>query len=172
MMTSWHERTIEQRNLLNPAFCAVVLWHIALGYRDEAVSIQSPETSLPLELSFVGASLVLRGRTRAQLPGTIRTSLITWLQDNPLERSAIAKGVEVLRPYVREAIIFGVHHGALMTTGARLHPTDSAKKKMTTYVKHAGQDVQECARRGQFVGRWLQKNGTSGTTLALLGLQP
>ncbi|MCC8397584.1 DUF6521 family protein [Paraburkholderia sp. MMS20-SJTR3] len=172
MMTSWHERTIEQRNLLNPAFCAVVLWHIALGYRDEARSTQSGETGLPLDLSFVGASLVLRGRTRSQLPGTIRTSLIAWLQDHPLERSAIARGVGILRPYVREAIIFGVHHGALTTAGPSLAPMDSAKTKMTAYVKHSGPDVLDCARRGQFVGRWLQKNGTSATTLALLGLQP
>ncbi|CAG4890835.1 MULTISPECIES: three component ABC system middle component [Paraburkholderia] len=171
-MTSWHERTIEQRNLLNPAFCAVVLWHIALGYREEALSTESDEDGLPLELSFVGASLVLRGQTRSQLPSTIRTSLIAWLQDNPLERSAIARGVEILRPYVREAIIFGVHHGALITAGPSVAPIDSAKKKMTSYVKHAGPDVQDCARRGQFVGRWLQKNGTSATTLALLGLQP
>ncbi|WP_175772235.1 three component ABC system middle component [Paraburkholderia phenazinium] len=171
-MTSWHERTIEQRDLLNPAFCAVVLWHIALGYREEALSTGSGESGLPLELSFVGASLVLRGQTRSKLPGTIRTSLIAWLQDNPLERSAIARGVEILRPYVREAIIFGVHHGALMTAGPCLAPIDSAKKKMTIYVKQASPDVQDCVRRGQFVGRWLQKNGTSGTTLALLGLQP
>jgi len=171
-MTSWHERTIEQRDLLNPAFCAVVLWHIALGYREEALSTGSGEGGLPLELSFVGASLVLRGQTRSKLPGTIRTSLIAWLQDNPLERSAIARGVEILRPYVREAIIFGVHHGALMTAGPSLAPIDSAKNKMTIYVKQASPDVQDCVRRGQFVGRWLQKNGTSGTTLALLGLEP
>ena len=28
-MTEWQARTIEQRNLLNPAFCAVVLWIVA-----------------------------------------------------------------------------------------------------------------------------------------------
>ena len=28
-MTEWQARTIEQRNLLNPAFCAVVLWNVA-----------------------------------------------------------------------------------------------------------------------------------------------
>lgn len=30
-MTEWQARTIEQRNLLNPAFCAVVLWNVAKG---------------------------------------------------------------------------------------------------------------------------------------------
>ena len=30
-MTGWQARTIEQRNLLNPAFCAVVLWNVAKG---------------------------------------------------------------------------------------------------------------------------------------------
>ena len=33
-MSAWQERTIEQRNLLNPAFCAIAVWHLARGYRD------------------------------------------------------------------------------------------------------------------------------------------
>ncbi|MBF9263702.1 three component ABC system middle component [Paracidovorax cattleyae] len=86
-MTAWHERTIEQRNLLNPAFCAVVVWHLAQGYRTESAALSGKPLAFPLELAFVGASLVLRGRTRDQLPGTVATSLATWVHDHPLERS-------------------------------------------------------------------------------------
>ena len=38
-MTAWQDRTIEQRNLLNPAFCAVAVWHLARGYATEATTL-------------------------------------------------------------------------------------------------------------------------------------
>jgi hypothetical protein len=37
-MTVWTERTLEERNLLNPAFGSVLLWHLAKGYQQEASS--------------------------------------------------------------------------------------------------------------------------------------
>ena len=74
-MSAWQERTIEQRNLLNPAFCAIAVWHLARGYRTEATALDSNAGGLPIALAFVGASLVLRGQTRDQLPRTITSSL-------------------------------------------------------------------------------------------------
>ena len=85
-MSAWQERTIEQRNLLNPAFCAIAVWHLARGYRTEATALDSNACGLPIALAFVGASLVLRGQTRDQLPRTITSSLATWVNDHPLER--------------------------------------------------------------------------------------
>ena len=76
-MTEWQARTIEQRNLLNPAFCAVVLWNVAKAYQSEAATTNNAAGLLPIELAFVGASFVLRGQTRRQLPSTVRTSLAT-----------------------------------------------------------------------------------------------
>ena len=112
-MSAWHDRTIEERNLLNPAFCAIVLWHLAKGYQAEAAVVSEVTSGLPIKLAFVGASFVLRGQTRNQLPRDTRTSLATWVHDHPIERSAVAKGVIVLRPYVREAVIFGTQQGGL-----------------------------------------------------------
>ena len=88
-MTAWQDRTIEQRNLLNPAFCAVAVWHLARGYSTEATALGTDQQALPFELAFVGASLVLRGQTREQLPRTITSSLATWVHDHPLERGKV-----------------------------------------------------------------------------------
>lgn len=169
-MTPWHARTIEQRNLLNPAFCAVVLWHVAGGYRVEAGVNGTPE-QLPLELAFVGASLVLRGQTRTQLPATVRTSLAAWVADHPLERSAVAKGVVVLRPYVREALLFGAQHGLLAVIGRHVVALDAPAKKMVGYLKASSAEVKDCVRKATFVGRWLCKGGSPSTVLALLGVR-
>jgi hypothetical protein len=170
-VSEWQARTIEQRNLLNPAFCAVVLWHVARGYQTESAATNDSAMGLPLELAFVGASFALRGQTRNQLPHSVSTSLATWVQDHPLERSAVAKGVMVLRPYVREAIIFGSQHGALAVTGRHVAFKQDAGRKITAYLKQSSAEVRDCVSRSQFVGRWLHKGGTPSTVMALLGVQ-
>lgn len=168
-MTAWQSRTIEQRNLLNPAFCAIVLSQLATGYAKEA-SDGGVDDRLPLELAFVGSSFVLRGQTRTQLPSTVRTSLATWIQDHPLERSAVAKGVVVLRSYVREAVIFGAQHGVLGVDGRSVVAVD-APAGLAAYLRTSSAEVRECIRSANFVGRWLWKAGAPTTVMALLGVQ-
>ncbi|QUP52425.1 hypothetical protein GO998_00900 [Ralstonia syzygii] len=126
---------------------------------------------LPFELAFVGASLVLRGQTRSQLPVTVRTSLATWIYDHPMERSAVAKGVVVLRAYVREALLFGAQHGLLAISGRHVAALDVRKKELAAYLKTSSAEVKECARQARFVGRWLFTGGAPSTVLALLGVQ-
>lgn len=170
-MTAWQDRTIEQRNLLNPAFCAVAVWHLARGYATEATTLGTGQVALPFELAFVGASLVLRGQTREQLPRTITSSLATWVHDHPLERSAVAKGVLVLRQTVREAVLFGAQHQLLVVNGRWIAAGDSQAKKIKTYLGTSSTEVRDCMRQAVFVGRWLCKAGAPPTVLALLGVQ-
>jgi len=171
-MTAWHERTIEERNLLNPAFCAVILWLLAKGYRTEANVMTESQDQLPLTLAFVGSSFVLRGQTRCTLPSTVRTSLPSWVHEYPLHRSAVAKGVAVLRPYMREAIMFGVQQDFLILDGTTLIANSTAQSRINKYLKQTTLEIQECAKCAEFVGRWLIKNGTPSTVLSLLGMQP
>ncbi|MBB3639663.1 MULTISPECIES: three component ABC system middle component [Variovorax] len=170
-MSVWQDRTIEQRNLLNPAFCAIAVWHLARGYHTEAIALGSDTGSLPFALAFVGTSLVLRGQTREQLPRSIATSLPTWVNDHPLERSAVAKGVVVLRAAVREALLFGTQHELLSLDGYRLKANAASLKKINAYLRDSSAEVRDCMRQATFVGRWLCKAGAPQTVLALLGVQ-
>lgn len=170
-MTEWQARTIEERNLLNPAFCAVLLWNVAKGYQSEAAAANADVGLLPIELAFVSASFVLRGQTRRQLPSTVRTSLATWIRDQPLERSAVAKGVVILRPYVREALLFGAQHGVLSMQRRHVAGDIGATRKITRYLKQSSAEVRDCVGRAGFVGRWLYRAGTVSTVLAMLGVQ-
>jgi hypothetical protein len=170
-MTAWQERTIEQRNLLNPAFCAIAVWHLAQGYKTEAAALRMSRVGLPLELAFVGASLVLRGQTRDQLPRTTASSLTTWVNDHPLERSAVAKGVIILRDVVRDALIFGAQQTTLSLDGRLIDADDGHKRKIYAYLRASSDEVRECMRQAVFVGRWLCKAGAPPTVLALLGVQ-
>lgn len=59
-MTAWHDRTVEERHLLNPAFCAVVLWFLAKGYRTERSELLNEQRALKATLEraklFEGSS--------------------------------------------------------------------------------------------------------------------
>jgi hypothetical protein len=170
-MIEWHDRTIEERNLLNPAFCAIVLWHLARGFQTEGAEASEEESGLPIQLAFIGTSFILRGQTRNQLPRTVATSLTAWIHDHPIERSAVAKGVVVLRPYIREALIFGAQHRAISLAGTSLSASESLSKQIANYLRQSSVEVRDCARQAQFVGRWLRRSGTAPTIMALLGVQ-
>jgi hypothetical protein len=84
------DRSAEERALLNPAFCSCLLWQAAVGYES---TMKEP---LPFDISFLVLPLVLHRATRESLPNSIRTSLATWLDENPLSRSQIADNARVL----------------------------------------------------------------------------
>lgn len=168
-MTIWSERTIEERNLLNPAFGSVLVWHLAKGYQQEATS-NGEEKKIPMVLTFVGMSLVLRGNTRSSLPTKITSSLATWISQNPLLRSAIAKSVSVLRPYVRESIIFGANHKVFTFDEVSIVGATSRTRQINKYLKTSSDEVRECAKKALFIGRWLYRNGDSQTVMAMLGV--
>lgn len=170
-MMGWQNRTIEQRNLLNPAFCAITVWHLARGYRTEATKLGVSAAGLPIELAFVGASFVLRGQTRDQLPRLITSSLATWMDDHPLERSSVAKGVVVLRDMVREAVLFGAQRGMLPTDGRLIEADEAQSRRISAYLRTSSDEVRDCMRQAVFVGRWLCKAGAPPTVLALVGVQ-
>lgn len=168
-MTLWSERTLEERNLLNPAFGSVLVWHLAKGYQQEAMS-NGESTNMPMILTFVGLSLALRGRTRNSLPSTITSSLATWINQNPLLRSAVAKGVSVLRPYVRESLIFGANHALLTFDVVAVVGVTEKSKQISKYLKASSGEVRDCAKKAQFVGRWLYRNGDPNTVMTMLGV--
>ena len=63
-MTAWHERAHEERHLINPAFCSVLLWHAGKGSSE---STNSPRSSLSFNEAFLILPLVLHQKTRLNL---------------------------------------------------------------------------------------------------------
>lgn len=51
-MTFWEQRSREEQGLLNPGFCANLLWHAASGYSGR------PGESLSFEESFLVVSFI------------------------------------------------------------------------------------------------------------------
>ncbi len=165
-MTSWAERSIEERNLLNPSFCAMLVWHSAQGYASERL------IPLSIELSFLVLPFVLHKETRESLPTNIRTSLPTWLEEHPILRTRLAERASALRAFTQESLIFGSSLGLLAIAHDGVRANANMKKNVNAALKTTSDEVRDCAKRAEFIGRWLEKAGGSETVMALLGVRP
>ncbi len=165
-MTSWRARSIEERNLLNPGFCSMLLWHAVQGYASER------STPMAIELSFLVLPFVLHGETRESLPRNVTTSLPTWLAEHPIVRMRLGERASTLRSFTREALVFGGTHGLLSLGEAGVRAKAEMKKRVAAGLKPTSDEVRECAKRAEFLGRWLAKSGGTETVMAMLGVRP
>jgi len=127
---------------------------------------------MAIELSFLVLPFVLHQPTRASLPRNIRTSLPTWLVEYPIVRMRLGERASALRPFTREALVFGGSRGllALSTEGVRANA--ELKKRVVAGLNSTSDEVCECAKRAEFLGKWLERAGDTGTVMALLGVCP
>jgi hypothetical protein len=165
-MKSWTTRPPEERALLNPGFCSCLLWHAASGYQ---AAVQAP---LPFDLAFLVLPIVLHRQTRESLPRATRTSLAVWIDEHPLARSHVADRGRTLLPFSKEAMILGGMHGLLDLNGVVVRANPQWKKRIVAELITSTDEVRDCAKRAEFVGKWLAGSGSSGTVMAILGVRP
>jgi hypothetical protein len=165
-MTPWNQRSREEQALLNPGFCANLIWHSAFGHAIEG------NGTLAFEESFLILPFVLHREIREILPRTTRTSLAVWLDENPLVRGKVTNRARLMVPFTKEALIFGGMRGFIRIDGGNLYAVDSWKKAVIKTLKNASDEVKDCAKRAEFIGKWFSQTGNATTVLALIGVCP
>ena len=102
-MLPWEKRPFEIANLLNPAFCSILMYVAVNDFEQEK------QQGMPFALSFLVLPFVLHKPTRETLPQTIRTTLQEWVRAQPEEFSMLfAMRTRQLVPYSKEALMFGM----------------------------------------------------------------
>jgi len=165
-MIAWLTRSPEERGLLNPSFCAVLLWQAAQGHMADS------NAALPFEAAFLVLAMVLHRETRESLPRGVATSLAVWLQEKSLAPSRIADRSRALVSFTKEALNFGGLHGLLLLSPGVVRPNLDWEKKVTASIKASSDEVRFCAKRAEFVGRWFSRTGSAATVMALIGVRP
>lgn len=165
-MTLWAQRSREEQALLNPAFCATLLWHGARGYSNLSSGAMS------FEEAFLILPFVLHRKTREILPRSTRTSMAVWLDQYPLSRGTIASRARHLVPFTKEGMLFGGLHGLLKIENNQIY---ALKNWRWTIIRTFGQtsdEVRTCSKKADFIGRWFALTGNALTVLALMGIRP
>jgi hypothetical protein len=166
-LTPWHQRAVEEANLLNPAFCATLLTKTTEEY------IKKNDRAMPFALSFLLLPVILHQATREALPSTTITSLLPWVEEHGQQLIDFGTRVQRLRPFTREALIFGIarqtlgisKEGGLVVGAKRVTVTERRTQFFTT-------EARECVERAGFVGRWFSAAGTTATIYSAWGVRP
>ncbi len=167
-MTFRTTKAPEERALLNPGFCSCLLWHAVVGYTNVT------GVSMPFEVAFVILALVLHRQTRQLLPRTVATSLVVWLDANPLLRVRIAHRAQALSPFTKDALMFGGIYGLFRfdTKEGTMVAHNGFRGRMAAHARGSSEEVQACLSKAAFVGKWLARAGSTATVLALMGVKP
>jgi Family of unknown function (DUF6521) len=161
----WDERPVELANLLNPAFCALLIRDAIGGYRAQA------SQALPYPLAYLVLPLVLYPPARAALPRSTAALLHAWIQDHPALQLQVADRAQRMLSYTREAILFALQHELLrISDDGGLD--NGARRIRDPYPDPAQTEPADCRKAAGLVGRWFGKVADASLILAMWGLKP
>lgn len=165
-MSAWSQRSLEEKNLLNPAFSSILIWKAAYAYKK---SIGSP---LPFELCFLILPIILHKWLRENLPRDHRTSFTVWLETIETAKIIVSERAPELVPYTREALLFSSKYKFVSVAGDGISADESWRNSVDTLLKAQTGEVKDCAKRAEFLAVWFAKTGNTKTIMSLLGVKP
>ncbi|MBO6522566.1 MAG: hypothetical protein JJ971_01960 [Balneolaceae bacterium] len=165
-MKKWKQRVKEEANLLNPAFLNVLFISAIKGYQEKNGE------GLPYLYLFLIPPIVLHKSTRELLPRTIRTSLFTWLYENQKVKVSFFKRVASLKPFIQEAILFGVRANAIEIKENGMIISQTPSNAINKIFRTETEETKKCINEAKFLGKWFAGAGDVKTVLSLWGIRP
>lgn len=162
LMKSWFERSPEISYLLNPAFCARVLYGAIESYQKEC------KRDFPFVLSYLVLPTVLHKNTRERIK--LVTHMEVWLQRNPEILITFAKRAKSLVSITNEAMEFllsnnvvEIYNDCLMI----VKPLKPSKLRTIT-----DDEMLDCFKKADVIGKWFARNGTVENIYQSWGVRP
>jgi hypothetical protein len=165
-MTAWVDRSIEERALLNPAFCSSLIWRFA------SVGGEHGQRVLTFAETYLVLPLILPKGSREALPRSTRTSLAVWLDENPSFQVTLAARTRVMVPFTKEALIFGGTRQLLQISTEAVRANTEWKRRASAALRQSSEETRACLRKAAFLGSWFIETGAANTVMALLGVRP
>ncbi|NQT81595.1 hypothetical protein HQ563_01125 [bacterium] len=165
-MKSWAVRPKEEAYLLNPAFCCTTLAAAVRGYSS------ARKEGVPFPLLFMVPPIVLHKPTRDALPRSARTSIPAWLQENPAARVLFYERLVSLKPYIKEAIQFGMLLDWIVPRGGGVLETTLSEREINRAIRTLTDEACVCVMRARFLGKWFAAAGAAHTVMAFWGVRP
>lgn len=164
-MTDWVKRPVEVANLLNPAFCSVIIFESAKAFEAELQSL------LPYSLSFLVLPIILHEGTRNRLPRGTRTRMHSWLQNNPDIRIGFSARTKQMIPFTKEGLLFGMNMD-IFRLDQETGSINTIQSRLRRPRWQSGTEANACVRRAAMLGKWFALSGDSTTIYAMWGIQP
>lgn len=167
-MRPWYKRSLEEANLLNPAFLSIILQQCIKAYSDTA------QRNAPYVLPFLVTSIVLHKRTRDALPRGINTTFSTWVTHIQGSHTKIGypERTRSIVPYVKEALAFALANNMVIADDDGSLRVKQQIRIPTSSDDIVTDEVVMCFKKADFCGRWFARAGKIETVMALLGVKP
>jgi len=94
------EQSVETQNLLNPAFCGLIVANIIDSYNSKA------KQHIPFYLLYPLTTMVLHKNTRIRIPSRASAKIHTWIQENEQIKIGLAERSKSMVPFISDSILF------------------------------------------------------------------
>ena len=166
MTNEWNLSPLDYRNLLNPAFCGLLLTRAAKEYEE------SSGRGMALPLMFLVLPLAVPSHVRSLLPTNSASSFPAWIHSHPEVRIGLAEHAREMVHLTRQAILFCIQRRALAISRDQLISSVPRRMSASDELERESPGVEEMVRKARFVGRWFARSGEATTIYYLLGIQP
>ena len=163
-MIPWEQRPIEEANLFNPAFCGECLRRTIYVFNNTS------DQYFPYPLSFLVLPIVLHKATRELISPNSRERLHVWLQSNQRARIGFTERARSLVDITNESIKFLLLNGIVEVENEGTFKVTKNPRPIRTVSRH--EEVLDCFRKAEIVGRWLARGGTIENIYTMWGIMP
>lgn len=170
--SAWQQHPIEVANLLNPAFCSLLLRDTIKEYQ------RAKSAELPYALLFLILPIILHKSTREILPRSKTTKMNPWLDENPSVLIGFPERVISLKAITKEAVFFGLNKDVISQNGQDAVFSATQKvfrksKELKARLDRLDQsEIQEIQRQASFIGRWFATVPSIATIYTMWGIKP
>ena len=162
-MKGWNLRSREVAYLLNPAFCARILYSTIKIYNEKA------KFAFPFSLTYLVLPLVLHKESRASINS--RTKFLNWIQRYPQLLINFPKRTRELVQITNEAIELLLQTGYIRLTINGELEINPISRPLSQF-SFIDDEIGECIIKGEHVARWFVEAGKVETIYIGLGVRP
>ncbi|MGG0935499.1 three component ABC system middle component [Brevibacillus centrosporus] len=163
-MISWQARPVEVANLLNPAFCGIIIQEFVKEYNNQT------STGVPFELIVLVLPIILHKSTRELLPLRSSTMMHVWLQKQPEVRVGFSQRTKELIPFSKESISFLLAREILtLDMNSNFFRT---KRRNSKAIAELPSELTVYIQKARLIAKWFAQNTSSSTIYTMWGIRP
>lgn len=162
-MRQWKDRPLEVQTLFNPAFCGRLILSTITEYQNKS------KRDFPFPLVYLILPLVIPSTIRSEISS--RTQLLNWVQEHQELIYNLGKRARDFVEITNETIEFLMQAGLLKLTDMGDLSRDEHQGKLSIN-QFIDDEVKDCLRKAEHVGRWFAEAGKTETIYISLGVRP
>jgi len=158
----WTERAPEIANLLNPAFCASIIYSVIFEYQ------KTREHPMPYVLSYLILPIILHKKTRDRINSRINMTM--WIQKYPDVLVDFPQRAKSLVLFSNESVEYLLQEKIICLDNFGVNIIKTLSK--SSMEKSLDKEILECYNKAEHLGRWFANMKAEENIYAAWGVKP